>query len=404
MGTVKKQIVLKMAGAVVAALCWPLCASAQAPYTLVDLGVVGAAGAPNQITNNGISVGSVQGSDGNDHAVIYFDQQIIDISKPGLGGANSEAVGNNAWTQVVGGANIPNVDPKGEDFCGFQSLGIATATASCLPFLWQDSRMIALPTLGHNHGNNGVANAINDFGEAAGAAENTIMEKSCPTYSPALLQFQQYQYKPVVWRDNATEELATVGGDPVGLAAAINNNGQAVGTTGTCAGFNPLANSFISPLHAVLWEKDGTPTDLGSLGGNVQSLMGTAAKDVNSRGHVVGFSSLPDNVTVNAFLWTRESSKMKALVPIQGIANSIAIALNDSDEVVGSSIDSTFTTLVATIWKHGVPADLNTLIPANSSLYLLFGCSINSRGQILGLAAHLAGTEYHAYELIPAGE
>ena len=113
MGTVKKQIVLKMAGAVVAALCWPLCASAQAPYTLVDLGVVGAAGAPNQITNNGISVGSVQGSDGNDHAVIYFDQQIIDISKPGLGGANSEAVGNNAWTQVVGGANIPNADPQG---------------------------------------------------------------------------------------------------------------------------------------------------------------------------------------------------------------------------------------------------------------------------------------------------
>ena len=67
-----------------------------------------------------------------------------------------------------------------------------------------------------------------------------------------------------------------------------------------------------------------------------------------------------------------------ALVPIKGIANSIAIALNDSDEVIGSSINSTFTTLTATIWKHGVPADLNTLIPANSSLYLIFGCSINS--------------------------
>jgi uncharacterized membrane protein len=304
----------------------------------------------------------------------------------------------------VGGANIPNVDPKGEDFCGFQSLGIATATASCLPFLWQDSRMIALPTLDDNHGNNGVANAINDFGEVAGAAENTTMEKSCPTYKPALLQFQQYQFKPVVWRDHATEGLATVGGDPVGLAAAINNKGQAVGTTGTCAAFNLLMSSFISPMHAVLWEKDGTSIDLGSLGGNEQSLMGTAAKDLNSRGHVVGFSSLSDNVTFNAFLWTRETGKMKALVPIKGIANSIAIALNDSDEVVGSSIDSTFTTMTATIWKHGVPANLNTLIPADSSLYLVFGCSINSRGQILGLATNLAGTVYHAYELIPVGE
>jgi hypothetical protein len=404
MDTVKKQIVLKRAGVVVAALCWPLCASAQAPYTLVDLGVVGAAGGPNHITNNDISVGSVQGSDGNDHAVIYFDQHTIDINKPGLGGANSIAFGNNPWGEVVGGANIPNVDPKGEDFCGFQSLGIATATASCLPFLWWDGQMIALPTLDNNHGNNGVANAINDFGEVVGAAENKTMEKSCPTYKPALLQFQRYQYKPVVWRDHATEELATVGGDPVGLAAAINNKGQAAGTTGTCATFNLLANFFISPLHAVLWEKDGTPIDLGSLGGNEQSLMGTAAKDLNSRGHVVGFSSLSDNVTFNAFLWTRETGKMKALVPIKGIANSIAIALNDSDEVVGSSISSTFSTMTATIWKHGVPVDLNTLIPAKSSLYLIFGCSINSRGQILGLATNLAGTVYHAYELIPVGE
>jgi hypothetical protein len=400
--TVKKQIVLKTAGVVVAALCWPLCASAQAPYTLVDLGVVGNAGGPNHITNNDISVGSVQGSDGNDHAVIYFDQHIIDIGKPGLGGANSIAFGNNPWGEVVGGANIANVDPKKEDFCAFQSLGIATATASCRPFLWWDGQMTALPTLDNNHGNNGIATAINDFGEVVGAAENTT--PGCPTQNPTAYLYQYYQYKPVLWRDHAIEELATVGGDPVGFAAAINNKGQAVGTTGTCAGSNLLADFFISPLHAVLWEKDGTPVDLGSLGGNEKSEMGNAAKDLNSRGHVVGFSSLSDNVTFNAFLWTRETGKMKALVPIKGIANSIAIALNDSDEVVGSSISSTFSTMTATIWKHGVPVDLNTLIPAKSSLYLIFGCSINSRGQILGLATNLAGTVYHAYELIPVGE
>jgi uncharacterized membrane protein len=402
MDTVKKQIVLKRAGVVVAALCWPLCASAQAPYTLVDLGVVGASGGPNQITNNDISVGSVQGSDGNDHAVIYFDQHIIDISKPGLGGANSLAFGNNPWGEVVGGANVASVDPKKEDFCGFQATGIATATASCRPFLWWDGQMNALPTLDNNHGNNGIAAAINDFGEVAGAAENTT--PGCPTQNPAASLNQYYQYKPVLWRDHAIEELATVGGDPVGTAVAINNQGEAAGMTGTCGAFNLLLGYYLNPLHAVLWEKDGTPIDLGSLGGNEQSLMGTGAKDLNHRGHVVGFSSLKDNVTFNAFLWTREAGKMKALVPIKGIANSIAIALNDRDEVVGSSINSTFTSLTATIWKHGVPADLNTLIPANSSLYLIVGCSINSRGQILGLATNLAGTVYHAYELIPAGE
>jgi probable HAF family extracellular repeat protein len=402
MGTVKKQIVLKMAGVVAAALCWPLCASAEAPYTLVDLGVVGGAGGPNHITNNDISVGSVQGSDGNDHAVIYFDQHIIDISKPGLGGANSLAFGNNPWGEVVGGANIANVDPKKEDFCGFQAVGIATATASCRPFLWWDGQMTALPTLDNNHGNNGFAAAINDFGEVAGAAENTT--PGCPTQNPAASLNQYYQYKPVLWRHHAIEELVTVGGDPVGTAVAINNHGEAVGTTGTCGAASFVVGYYINPLHAVLWEKDGTPIDLKSLGGNESSALGNAAKDINSRGHVVGFSSLSDNVTINAFLWTREAGKMKALVPIKGVANSIAIALNDSDEVVGSSINSAFTSMTATIWKQGVPADLNTLIPANSSLYLIFGCSINSRGQILGLATNLAGTVYHAYELIPVGE
>jgi len=402
MDTVKKQIVLRTAGMVAAALCWPLCASAQAPYRLVDLGVVGPAGGPNHITNNDISVGSAQGSDGNDDAVIYFDQHIIDISKPGLGGANSLAYGNNAWSEVVGGANIANVDPKKEDFCGFQALGIATATASCRPFLWWDGQMIALPTLDNNHGNNGVAAAVNDFGEVAGAAENTT--PGCPTQNPAAFLNQYYQYKPVLWRNHTIEELATVGGDPVGTAVAINNHGEAAGMTGTCGAFSLSLGYYLSPLHAVLWEKDGTPTDLGSLGGNESSALGNAAKDINSFGHVVGYSSLSDNATINAFHWTRKTGKMKALVPIKGIANSIAIALNDSDEVVGSSINSTFTTLTATIWKHGVPADLNTLIPANSSLNLLFGCSINSRGQILGLATNLAGTVYHAYELIPVGE
>jgi hypothetical protein len=399
--TVKKQLVLKTAG-VAAALCWPLFASAQASYTLVDLGPVGAAGGPNHITNNNISVGSIQGSDGTEHAVIYFDQHIIDINKPGLGGTNSLGYGNNPWGEVVGGANIANVDPKKEDFCGFQSLGVANATASCRPFLWWGGQMTALPTLDNNHGNNGVAASINDFGEVVGAAENTT--PGCPAQNPAAYLNQYYQYKPVLWRDHAVEQLATVGGDPVGTALSINNYGEAVGMTGTCGAFNLVLGYYLNPLHAVLWKKDGTPVDLGSLGGNASSAFGNAAKSINSFGHVVGFSSLSDNVTFNAFLWTREAGKMKALVPIKGVANSIAIALNDSDVVVGSSIGAGLSTLTATIWKNGVPTDMNTLIPANSSLYLIFGCSITSRGRILGLATNLAGTVYHGFELIPAGE
>jgi probable HAF family extracellular repeat protein len=210
--------------------------------------------------------------------------------------------------------------------------------------------MIALPTLDGNHGNNGVASSISDYGEVVGAAENTTMEPSCPTYDPAPLQFQQYQFKPVVWRDHI-EELATVGGDPVGMAVAVNNHGQAAGTTGTCGAFNVLLAFPINPLHAVLWEKDGTPIDLKSLGGNEQSALETGAKNLNSSGHVMGFSSLSDNMTVRAFLWTKEFGGMQDLGTLAGLTNSLAIAINDRDDVVGSSIDSTFTTLIATIGR-----------------------------------------------------
>ncbi len=404
--SVTKQIVLKKAGVVALALCWPLWATvpatAAASYTLVDLGPVGNAGGPNHLTNNGISVGAVQGSDGNDHAVVYFDQHLVDISQPGLWGANSWAQGNNSWGEVVGGADTAKVDPKKEDFCGFQALGIATATASCKPFLWWDGQMTALPTLDNNHGNNGFAAEINDYGEVAGAAENT--NPGCPTQNPAAGLYQHYQYKPVLWRDHTVEELATVGGDPVGAAVAINDRGETVGSTGTCGAYNLVLGYFMNPRHAVLWQRSGTPIDLTSLGGNENSLMGNAAKDINCFGHVTGYSSLADNATVHAFLWTKEKGKMQDLKPLAGIANSIAIALNDKDDVVGSSINADFSVLTATIWKHGVATNLNTFVPASSTLSLLFGCSINSRGEILGLAFDVKAMAFHAYELIPAGE
>ena len=96
---------------------------------------------------------------------------------------------------------------------------------------------------------------------------------------------------------------------------------------------------------------------------------------------------------------------MQDLGPIKNntqITNSLAIAINDSDDVVGSSLDFA-TQFVATIWKHGVATDLNTLIPANSPLHLMFGCWINSSGHIIGVAVDGSGV-YHGYELIPTDE
>jgi len=68
---------------------------------------------------------------------------------------------------------------------------------------------------------------------------------------------------------------------------------------------------------------------------------------------------------------------------------------------VGASLDAMFNPR-AYLRQNGVMTDLNTLLPANSALHLLLACSINSSGQIVGLAVTGSG-ELHAYVATPSG-
>src|ERR1039457_2176684 len=128
--------------------------------------------------------------------------------------------------------------------------------------------MIPLPTLG---GNNGVAWAISNRGEVAGFAENSIPDPGCP--APQVLHF-----KPVVWEKGVIHELPTFGGDPDGVTQGINDNGEVVGGSGTCAAFNTIYLYNLVAVHALLWEK-GKATDLGNLGGQTGQAGGKIAHD-----------------------------------------------------------------------------------------------------------------------------
>jgi hypothetical protein len=59
-------------------------------------------------------------------------------------------------------------------------------------------------------------------------------------------------------------ELKPLAGDTVGEAFWINDNGVAVGTTGHCS--DTQLPPFAGGAHAVLWDKYGTPHDLGGFG------------------------------------------------------------------------------------------------------------------------------------------
>jgi probable HAF family extracellular repeat protein len=377
-----------------AALAMPSLLGAQAKlpghvrYTVIDLGPVGPPpGQAFSITQNTLVSGAAAVPGGAIHAVLWLKNFKFDIGKRGLGGTNSIAFGANVWGQVVGLAETSKADPNGEDFCGFAAQGFPSSSGSCLPYLWQLGVMRPLPTLG---GNNGQANQINIRGQAVGLAENNKKDLNCP--APQVLQF-----KPVLWENGRARQLPTVGGDVDGVALGINDRGQVAGASGDCAPFSPTLLFPLQPLHAILWQQ-GKAVDLGNLGGDGYGF-GNIALNLNSKGEVVGNSDLPGDTTNHAFLWTKEKG-MQDLGTLPGDFLSAGLDINDRTEVVGVSLDSSFN-LRAYLWRNGHMTDLNSLIPADSPLALLLACSINSKGEIIGLAMQKSNGEFHAFLATP---
>jgi probable HAF family extracellular repeat protein len=352
-------------------------------YTITDLGTLdgGTFSQPFSINRYGLVSGSSNLADSNQHATLWLEKLKVDIGAPGLGGPNSIAFGDNERFQSAGEAETSTSDPNDEDFCGFGT------HITCSPFLWQNGEMIQLPTLG---GNNGVAMAISDRGEVAGFAENSTPDTGCP--APQVLHFM-----PVVWKNGAIHKLPTFGGDPDGVAQQINDNGEVVGGSGTCATFNPNFLYNLVPVHALLWEK-GKAIDLGNLGGKSGQAGGNIAYDINNQGQVVGNSDLRGDKTFHAFLWTRKTG-MQDLGTLPGDVASFSISINDAGSAVGGSLDAKFNPR-AFLWEKGVMTDLNTRIAGHSPLYLLTGCSINSRGEITGLGMTSNG-QIHTYLATP---
>jgi probable HAF family extracellular repeat protein len=253
--------------------------------------------------------------------------------------------------------------------------------------VWQYAVTIPLPTLG---GSNGEAYLVNRRGTVAGFAENTTKDPTCP--AP-----QKLEFRPVIWQDGEVQELPTYPKDLEGIAEGINDNGQVVGGSGTCAAFNTILGFSLQPLHALLWET-GKLISLGSLGGTGHG-NGNLALHINNQGQVVGYSDLRGDANFHAFLWS-SSTGMKDLGTLPGDVNSLAIGINDAGDVVGVSLDAMFNPR-AFIRQGGVLMDLNSLIPAHSALSLLTACSINSSGQIVGFAVTSSGT-VHGYLASPS--
>jgi probable HAF family extracellular repeat protein len=295
-----------------------------------------------------------------------------------LGGPNSSINWNgiNDPGEAVGMSETSVPDPNGEDICGFGT------HLMCLPFLWQNGVMSALPTVG---GNNGQASAINNSGQVAGYAENGIVDSTCPPgFTNNRIDL------PVLWHKGKAQALPTIGTDPDGVAYGINNQGQAVGYSGTCTSAN----------YGVVWE-NGTATALPDLGDP-----GAIAYAINSHGQIVGQAVNSDGTPL-ATLWQNNlATSLGPLLP--GDVASFATSINNRGQVVGSSFNSSNSWSHGLLWKNGVTTDLNTLFPASSHLYVISASNINESGQIAGMAVDMAGSHagniVHAFLATPVDE
>ena len=368
----KSIATLIAAGSLLAAL-----ANAQTPrYTVTDLGTFGGNFSVAFGINNAGRVGGTAAlPNGNAYA---FLTGIAKTDLGTLGGPNSQAGGPNGAGQLPILSETSTPDPLKEDFCGFGD------HLTCLGALW-NGVMTALPTLG---GNNAMAAALNNRGQVIGVAENSTIDKLCP--SPQVLD-----YEAVVWgpAPGQIQGLPPLPGDTVGFALGINDLGQVVGSSGTCANTVVTAVGLFVGPHAVLWE-NGAVTDLGNLGGKTMGKAGA----INSRGEVAGFSDVPDG-SVHSFLWTKDAG-MQDLGALGADVLGDPAGINNSTQVVGGSCDDSGNCR-GFLWQNKVLSDLNDLIPADSPLYLMYGLGINDAGEIVGFALQNSTGEVHAYLATP---
>jgi len=226
----------------------------------------------------------------------------------------------------------------------------------------------------------------------AGAAETSTKDPTC-------IAPQAFQFEPALWGPaGQVQQLPLLPGDTVGAAMWLNNYGQVVGSSGTCA--NGGVASAFDGAHAVLWQ-NGVPTNLGNLGGAALTL----GQSINDLGEVVGCADLASElpgfpfIQIHSFLWT-QAAGMQDLGAVGSDFTSFPFSINNNGQVAGASCDD-MGNCRAFVWQNKTMMDLNALIPANSPLYLAFAFVINDAGEIAGQAIDKSTGEMHAFVATP---
>jgi probable HAF family extracellular repeat protein len=219
------------------------------------------------------------------------------------------------------------------------------------PFIWPNGG--PGKDLGIFPGHNVRAEGINENGDIVGTDKSTL--------SAYLLH-----------RNGNLETLPP-------LATGFNHSANGINDTGTVVGQSSKGTNGV--FHATSW-KNGKVKDLGVLGKGDFS----AALDINDSGVAVGLSTTGKNQRngQRAAMFVNGT-----VVPLNFPNNSglddNAEAINNAGVIVGvGAPDAGGNASHAIRYQNGAAVDLNTLIPADSGVFLARALDVNELGQIAG--------------------
>ena len=377
-------------------------------YEITDLGTVGGKNSyPEAMNDKGQVVGVSDYITEHDHA-FFWDRKNGMVDLGTFGGTRSRASAINSTGQVVGSSETPSDDMHA--------------------FLWDSKNgMIDLGTLG---GSESRASAINNAGQVVGVSDNAGGERHAfiwdstsgmtdlgpvgkfggPTINDAgqvvgdLKDVNGALLHVFLW-DSGTGKMTDLGALGVRMDDfVINDSGQVI------IGWARISDD---EWHAFFWDINCGMIDLGTLGGSI-----SWAGGINKYGQVVGWSYEKKQRERRAFIWDRVNGMINlgTLSVFNGGAlsdnNSMADAINDSGQVVGScasKFPEFFGSDRAWYWdKTSGMVKLESLLVDKSGWKRLIGSyDINNRGQIVGFGKTASG-ENHAFLMTlvpePVGE
>jgi probable HAF family extracellular repeat protein len=181
-----------------------------------------------------------------------------------------------------------------------------------------------------------------------------------------------------VW-DSADAAPRFLGDEPVSGIFGPNADGDFL--------VNSSGSEFGSASRAVLWRRDETRVDLGSLNRTVgeKSTWATAWNDAEQ---IVGNSIVGYGLDVHPFIW--ENGVMRDLGGLGSGNGGYPTAINAHGVVVGiSAVDSLSR---AFIWKDGVMRELDAF-PGQETRAM----AINDQGRVLGVAGYPSKASQYDY-------